>query len=70
MKNHYKWPNISPVQHFCSGVDHANLVGSFRGSKYVFFEYELLNVLFEKMIFNIFAYKRMTGNRAHFPNWR
>ena len=34
-ENHDKWPNITPVQHFCSGFDHANLVSSFRGSKYI-----------------------------------
>ena len=25
-ENHDKWPNVSPVQHFCSGFDHTNLV--------------------------------------------
>ena len=34
-ENQDKWPNITPVQHFCSGFDHANLVSSFRGSKYL-----------------------------------
>ena len=34
-ENHDKWPNVTPVQHFCSGFDHANLVISFRGSKYL-----------------------------------
>ena len=32
-ENHDKWPNVTPVQHFCSSFDHANLVSSFRGSK-------------------------------------
>ena len=27
-ENHDKWPNVSPVQHFCSGFDDANLVFS------------------------------------------
>ena len=30
-----KWPNVTPVQHFCSGFDHANLVSSFLSSKYL-----------------------------------
>ena len=25
-ENHDKWPNVTPVQHFCSGFDHANRV--------------------------------------------
>ena len=33
--NHDKWPNVTPVQHFSSGFDHAHLVSSFRGSKYL-----------------------------------
>ena len=50
-ENHDKWPNITSVQHFCSGFDHANLESSFRVSKYLpkigfsnvyFFEYERL----------------------------
>ena len=28
-ENHDKWQNVSPVQHFCSGLDHANLVSFF-----------------------------------------
>ena len=24
-ENHDKWPNATPLQHFCSGFDHANL---------------------------------------------
>ena len=32
--NYDKWPNVSPVQHFCSGFDHANLVSFFRGSNF------------------------------------
>ena len=49
--NHDKWPNVTPVQHFSSGFDHANLVSSFQGSKYLpknkfsivnYFEYEHL----------------------------
>ena len=34
-ENHDKWPNVTPVQHFCSGFDHANLVSSFHGSKFL-----------------------------------
>ena len=60
-ENHDKWPNITPVQHFCSGFDHASLVhvSSLRGSKYLpnikfsnmyVFAYEHLYVLFEKII--------------------
>ena len=46
-ENHDKLPNVPPVQHFCSGFDHTNLVNSFLGSKYllkicIFFEYEHL----------------------------
>ena len=46
-ENNDKWPNVTPVQHFCSGFDHAKLARSFRGSKYLpqydfFFEYEHL----------------------------
>ena len=33
-ENHDKWPNVTPVQHFCNGFDHANLVSSLSGSKY------------------------------------
>ena len=50
-ENHDKWPKVTPVQHLCSCFDHANLVNSFRGSKYLrkirfcnvyFFQYEHL----------------------------
>ena len=34
-KNHDKWTNVTPVQHFCMGFDHANIVNSFRGSNYL-----------------------------------
>ena len=33
--NHDKWPNIIPVQHYCSGFGHANLLCFFRCSKYL-----------------------------------
>ena len=33
--NHDKWPYVTPVQHFCSGFEHANLVSSFSDSKYL-----------------------------------
>ena len=33
-EDHHKWPNVSPVQHFCCGFDHANLVSFFRGSNF------------------------------------
>ena len=33
-EKHDKWPNVSPVEHFCSGLDHANLVSFFRGSNF------------------------------------
>ena len=60
-ENHDKWPNVSPVQHFCSGFKHANLVSFFlwfnllpkiRFSNVYFYKYEHLhvNVLFKKMI--------------------
>ena len=51
--------NGQTVQHFCSGFDHANLVSSFRGFKYlpkldsvmhIFYNISTQNVLFEKMI--------------------
>ena len=50
-ENHDKWPIVTLVQHSCSGFDHANLLGSFHGSKYLpkirfsnvyIFEYEHL----------------------------
>ena len=34
-ENHDKWPNVTPGKHFCCGFDHANLVSSFRVSKYL-----------------------------------
>ena len=34
-ENHDKWPNVTPVQHFCNCFDHANLVSSVCGSKYL-----------------------------------
>ena len=33
-ENHDKRLSVTPVQHFCSGFHHANLVSSFRGTKY------------------------------------
>ena len=33
-ESHDNWPNVSPVQHFGSGIDHANLVSIFRGSNF------------------------------------
>ena len=77
-ENHDKWPNVTPVQHFCSGFDHANLVSSFHGSKFLpkirfsnnvyFFEYEYIKRYVLKDD-NIFAFKLKTGNWAHFLNW-
>ena len=52
-ENHDKWPNVSPVQHFCSGFKHANLVSFFlwfnllpkiRFSNVYFYKYEHLHV--------------------------
>ena len=34
-ENYDKLPNVIPAQYFCSGFDHANLVNSFRGTKYL-----------------------------------
>ena len=34
-ENHDKGPSVTPVQHFCSGFDHANFVSSLRGSKFL-----------------------------------
>ena len=57
MKIITEWPNVTSVQHFCSGFDQANLVSSFRGSKYFpkiwfsnvyFFEYEHLKRFFKR----------------------
>ena len=54
-ENHDKWPNVSPVQHFCSGFDQANVVSVFwfqflpkiRFSNVYIYKYEhLKNVLF------------------------
>ena len=75
---HDKWPNDTPVQHFCSGFDHANLVSSFRGSKFFpkigfsnvyIFEYEH-SKRFVRKDDNIFVYKRRIGYRTCYPNWR
>ena len=30
-----KWPNVLPVQHFCTGFDHVNLVSFFCGSNFL-----------------------------------
>ena len=27
-ENHDEWPNVTPLRHFCSGLDHANRVSS------------------------------------------
>ena len=24
-ENHDKWPNVTPVKHFCGGFDHVNI---------------------------------------------
>ena len=76
-ENHEKCPNVTPVQHFCSGFDHASLVSSFRGFKYLpkldsvmcFLEYEHLKRFVWKDD-NIFVFKRKIGNQAHFPIWQ
>ena len=34
-ENYDRWPNVTPVQHVCSGFDYANLVNSFHGFKYL-----------------------------------
>ena len=34
-ENHDKWRNVTPVQHFYSGLYLDNLVSSFCGSKYL-----------------------------------
>ena len=34
-ENHDKWSNVTPVQDFGRGFDHANLVSSFLGSNYL-----------------------------------
>ena len=77
-ENHDKWPNVSQVQHFCSGCDYANLVSFFRGSnfyqkirfsKVYFYKYKHLKRFVGKDDY-VFAYKRKIGNRAHFPNRR
>ena len=31
-ENPDEWPNVSPVQHFCTGFDHANHESFLRGS--------------------------------------
>ena len=58
-ENHDKWPKIIPVQHYCSGFGHANLLCSFRCSKYLpkirfsdvyLMNTNTLNVMFEKMV--------------------
>ena len=33
-EKHDKWPNVSPVEHLCSGLDHAKLESFFRGSNF------------------------------------
>ena len=58
-ENYDTWPNVIPVQHICSGFDHADLVSSFRVfflpkirfSNVYFIEFwQVKNVLYEKMI--------------------
>ena len=34
-ENDNKEPNVTQVQHFCCGFDHANLARSFCGTKYL-----------------------------------
>ena len=34
-EKHDKWPNVTPVQLFCSDFDNDNLASSFRGPKYL-----------------------------------
>ena len=70
-----KWPNVTPVQHFCSGFDHANHVSSSHGFIYLpkrlsnvyTFEYEH-SKRFVRIDDNISAYNRKIGNQAYFPN--
>ena len=68
-ENHDKMAKCCTTPTLCSGFDHANLVISFCGSKY------LPKIWLKKIKYmsykddNIFAYKRKIGNRAHFPNW-
>ena len=51
MKIMIKTPHVTPVQNFCGGFDHTNLVYTFHGSEYLpkitysnvyFFKYEHL----------------------------
>ena len=68
---HDKWLNVTPVQHFCIAFDHANLVSSFRGSKYLPKLYSVMCIFrIVQKNENIFAYNRKIGNRTHIPNWR
>ena len=34
-ENHDKLPNFTPVQHFCSGFEQADLTRTFRGSNFL-----------------------------------
>ena len=47
-KNHEKWPNVSPIQHICSGFDHANLVSFIRGSN-VYQNLDSVMIIFTNM---------------------
>ena len=50
-ENHDKWLYLRTVQRFCSGLDHADLVSSFRGSKY------LLKIRISNV--NVFEYEHL-----------
>ena len=72
-ENHDKWPNVSPVPHFCSGFDQANLISFFRGSNFCQKLDSLMcictniSIRFVWKDDNVFAYKRKIENRANFP---
>ena len=54
-ENYDKWPKVTPVQHFSSSFDHAKLVSSFRGSKY------LPKVRFSKVYFSKYEHFKCFG---------
>ena len=58
-------PNVAPVQHFCCGFDHADLVSSFRGSKYLpkFIISNVLVFVFEYEHFKRFVKKKIIFSR-------
>ena len=48
-ENHNKWPNVSPVQHFCSCFDHANLIRFFCCGSNCYKKFDSVKCIFTNM---------------------